>query len=110
MSAAGFLRWRSGRDRPDPSTPGPWKDTAAIKQGVDPYSDEFVACLTEVAQYVYDTNGRFPDTFTTIVLTGYVQAVHLDTEFYDTYYQEGAYLPAHAEHWQRWHADEPGGV
>lgn len=88
----------------DPSTPGPWKETAAIKRGVDPYSDEFVACLTEVAQYIYDTNGRFPDTFTTIVLTGYVQAVHLDTEFYDTHHQPGAYLPSHAEHWQRWHA------
>lgn len=92
----------------DPSTPGPWKDTTAIKRGVDPYSAEFVACLTEVAQYVYDTKGRFPDTFTTVVLTGYVQAVHLDTEFYDTYYQEGAYLPSHAEHWQRWHPDRDG--
>lgn len=89
----------------DPATPGPWKDTAAIKRGVEPYSDEFVACLTEVAQYVYDTKGRFPDTFTTVVLTGYVQAVHLDTEFYDTHYQHGAYLTTHAEHWQRWHSD-----
>jgi hypothetical protein len=92
----------------DPTTPGPWRDAAAIKGGVTPYSEEFVACLGEVAQYVYDTRGRFPATFTTIVLPGFVQAVHLDTDYYDTHYQEGAYLPTHAEHWQRWHAGDAG--
>ncbi|MFW6090952.1 MAG: hypothetical protein ACODAF_03705 [Actinomycetota bacterium] len=89
----------------DPAVPGPWKDTASIKKTVTPYSEEFVSCLAEVAQYVYDTHGRFPATFSTIVLTGYVQAVHLDTEYYDTYFNEGAYMRTHAEHWQRWHAD-----
>jgi hypothetical protein len=93
----------------DPSIPGPWQDSAAMKRGVEPYSDEFVACLTEVAQYVYDTKGRFPDTFTTMVLTGYVQAVHLDTGFYDTHYRAGAYLDSHAEHQQRWHEEQSDG-
>jgi hypothetical protein len=89
----------------DPSTPGAWRDTKAIKQGVTPYSEEFIDCLSEVAQYVYDTYGKFPNTFTTMVLSGYVQAVHLDTDFYDTHYQPGAYLPTHAHHMERWHAD-----
>jgi len=92
----------------DPTTPGPWRDPAEIKRGVTPYSDEFVACLGEVAQYVYDTHGRFPATFTTIVLPGFVQAVHLDTDYYDTHYQSGAYLPTHDEHWKRWHAGDAG--
>ena len=64
----------------DPSTPGPWKDAAAIKAGVEPYSEEFVACLGEVAQYIYDT------------------------EYYDTHFQPGAYLPAHSRHWEKWHS------
>jgi hypothetical protein len=89
----------------DPSTPGAWGDAKAVKQGVTPYSEEFVDCLSEVAQYVYDTYGKFPNTFTTMVLSGYVQAVHLDTDFYDTHYQAGAYLPTHAHHMERWHAD-----
>jgi hypothetical protein len=37
-----------------------------------------------------------------------VQAVHLDTDYYDTHYQPGAYLPTHADHWQRWHAGDVG--
>lgn len=90
----------------DPSTPGPWRSAAEVKDGVNPYSDELVACLGEVAQYIYDTHGRFPATPTTIVLTGYVQAVHLDTDFYDAHYAPGAYLSTHRDHWQTWHAGE----
>jgi hypothetical protein len=92
----------------DPSTSGAWKDSEAIKQGVTPYTEEFVTCLGEVAQYVYDTYGRFPNTFTTIVLSGYVQAVHLDTDFYDRHYQPGAYLSTHTDHMERWHTDDAG--
>jgi hypothetical protein len=87
----------------DSSTSGPWKDAAGIKAGVDPYSEEFVECLGEVAQYIYDTHGRFPSTYTTMVLTGYVQAVHIDTDYYDTHFQPGAYLATHRDHWSRWH-------
>jgi hypothetical protein len=89
----------------DPQTPGPWQDTTAVKQGVTPYSEEFVDCLSDVAQYVYDTYGKFPNTFTTMVLSGYVQAVHLDTGFYDAKYQSGAYLDTHARHMEHWHGD-----
>jgi hypothetical protein len=92
----------------DPGAPGPWKNTAEVKQSVAPYSDEFVSCLSEVAQYIHDKYGKFPGTFTTIVLPGFVQAVHLDTEFYDKLYHGGAYLDSHAEHMQRWHPDLDG--
>jgi hypothetical protein len=38
-----------------------------------------------------------------IALTGYVQAQHIDTDFYDEHYESGAYLRTHAEHMERWH-------
>ncbi len=92
----------------DPARPGAWKDTPGIKASVTPYDEAFVACLAEVAQYVHDTHGRFPATFSTIVLPGFVQAVHLDTDFYDAHFEPGAYLPAHAEHQDRWHRGAEG--
>jgi hypothetical protein len=99
-----FVERKFGREGAyDPSTPGAWKDPEGVKGSVTPYSEEFVACLSEVAQYLHDTYGRFPNTVTTMVLTGYVQAVHLDTDFYDLHYQPGAYLPSHAQHMERWH-------
>lgn len=89
----------------DPGAAGAWASPEVVKGGVTPYSEEFVDCLGEAAQYVYDTYGRFPNTFSTMVLTGYVQAVHLDTGFYDAHYRPGAYLRTHAEHMDRWHPD-----
>ena len=87
----------------DPDTPGPWKDSKAVKGSVTPYSEEFVACMGETAQYIYDKYGRFPGTFTTMVLPGFAQAHHLDTEYYDTYFQPGSYLETHANHRKHWH-------
>lgn len=89
----------------DPATPGPWKKGAAVKGTVSPYSEEFVDMLGEIAQYEYDKHGKFPGSITTIVLPGFVQAQHIDTAYYDTHFQPGAYLETHASHMQHWHGD-----
>ncbi len=81
-----------------------WKQSDKVKESVSRYSEEFVDCLGEIAQYIYDTYGKFPGTIPTIVLTGFVQAQHIDTEYYDTYFPAGTYLETHANHMQRWHA------
>jgi hypothetical protein len=87
----------------DSGTPGPWRESAKVKATITPYTDEFIDCMTTVAQYIHDTYGKFPATVPTIALTGYVQAVHLDTDFYDEHFAAGAYLETHAAHMQRWH-------
>jgi hypothetical protein len=85
---------------------GPWRDTAGVKGSVEPYGSDFVDCLSEVARYIHDKHGKFPGTRSTIVLPGFVQAHHLDTDFYDAHYRDGAYLQTHAEHLERWHGDQ----
>jgi hypothetical protein len=90
----------------DPDAPGPWRDGARVKATVAPYDAEFVDCLSEVARYVHAKHGKFPGTRSTIVLPGFVQAHHLDLDFYDTHYGAGAYLETHAEHRTRWHGEE----
>jgi hypothetical protein len=85
---------------------GPWRENAAVKVSVDPYSGEFVDCMAEVAQYIHDKYGKFPGIRSTIMLPGFVQAHHLDTDFYDAHYRQGAYLPSHAEHMARWHGGD----
>jgi hypothetical protein len=42
----------------------------------------------------------------TVFILNYVQAHHLDLDFYDRFFKPGAYLRTHAEHIQRWH-DRP---
>ncbi len=89
----------------NPDKPGPWKDSAGVKKTTKPYSREFVDCMSEVARYIYDKYGKFPGIRSTIMMPGFVQAHHLDTDFYDKFYKEGAYLPSHAEHMSRWHGE-----
>ncbi len=91
----------------DPETAGPWRAPERVKGSVEPYSDEFVDCMAEVARYLLDRYGKFPATVPTIALTGYAQAQHIDTEFYDEHFRPGAYLETHARHTERWHDGAP---
>ena len=59
--------------------------------------------MTLQADYIYERFGRFPGTVPSTFCLTYLQAHHLDLEFYDTHFGEGAYLTTHAEHMANWH-------
>jgi hypothetical protein len=44
-----------------------------------------------------------------VFIMTYVQAHHLDLDFYDRYFKPGGYLRTRAEHTRRWHAWPEGG-
>lgn len=84
-------------------TPGAWNESAAIRGSAQRFSDEFKECVALQAQYVFDTFGKFPGTVPSVFLLNYVQAHHLDLEFYDRFFKPGAYLDTHREHMRLWH-------
>jgi hypothetical protein len=84
-------------------TPGAWSDSPRVRGAAQVHSPEFKACVSLQAQYVYDTFGKFPGTVPSLMILNYVQAHHLDLEFYDRYFRPGAYLRTHAEHQRVWH-------
>lgn len=86
----------------NPVTAGPYRDNRAVRSSGAPINGEFVDCVTAMAQYVFDTFGRFPATVPAIFTLMYLQAHQLDTEFYDTHFESGAYLRTHAEHDRNW--------
>jgi hypothetical protein len=86
-----------------PDTPGYWKDSRKVRTAAQVHDEKFKECVAFQAQYIYDTFGKFPGTVPSIFLITYLQAHHLDLEFYDKFYQPGAYLPSHAAHMARWH-------
>ncbi|TLD41990.1 MAG: hypothetical protein JETT_1779 [Candidatus Jettenia ecosi] len=90
-----------------PDTPGPWKDSKKVRSAAQIHSEEFRECVAWQAQYVFDTFGKFPGTAPSIFVITYLQAHHLDLEFYDTFYKPGAYLKTHATHMARWHPQGP---
>ena len=87
----------------NPNTPGAWSDSPKVRASANPYTEEFKECVALQAQYIYDTYGKFPATVPSIFLLTYLQAQHLDLEFYDHYFKPGAYLTTHKEHMKRWH-------
>jgi hypothetical protein len=89
-----------------PATPGPWKDTAKVRESAQVFSEEFKECVSLMAQYVYDRFGKFPGTVPSVHALTYLQAHHLDLGFYDHHFKPGAYLETHAQHFNRWHSEE----
>lgn len=89
-----------------PETPGVWKDSRKVRTSAQPYSEEFKDCVTLQAQYVYDTFGKIPATSPSLLCVMYLQAHHLDLDFYDHHFEPGAYLRTHKSHMEKWHSVE----
>lgn len=81
----------------DPTSPGPFRDNAAIKGGAVPPEPELVEAVIAIADYIYTTRGKFPGSVPTIFTRFYTQAHRLETDFYDKFYAPGAYLTTHRE-------------
>lgn len=106
MAAAvdAFCERKFGEGGPfNAATPGPWKDAARVRSAAQVHDEQFRACVTLMAQYAFDTFGKFPATVPSIYILMYLQTHHLDLEYYDTLFQPGAYTKKHAEHMARWH-------
>jgi hypothetical protein len=84
-------------------TPGAWKDSAKVRDSANPITEEIKECAALQAQYIYDTYGKFPATIPSIFLLTYLQAQHIDLDFYDHYFKPGAYLSTHKNHMRKWH-------
>jgi hypothetical protein len=87
----------------NPATPGAWSDSPGVRGSARIHDEIFKACVARQAQYVFDTFGKFPGTVPSVFIMNYVQAHHLDLDFYDRFFRPGAYLRTHAQHMERWH-------
>jgi hypothetical protein len=56
-----------------------------------------------LCSYIWETYGRFPATIDPMMMNIWFQAHHLETEFYDRYYQPGAYHETIRQHMGVWH-------
>jgi hypothetical protein len=91
-------------------TPGPYKENPRVRGAGKVHDEEFKDCVATMAQYVFDRFGKFPGTVPSIFVLTYLQAHHLDLEFYDKHFAPGAYLETHARHMERWHSGARAGA
>ncbi len=76
---------------------------AEFQKGVPGVSEDGVACVKDICTYIYETYGKFPAFNDTTHLLYFIQAHHLDLDFYDKYFKKGAYLQSHSDHFEDWH-------
>lgn len=84
-------------------TPGPWRDSASVRSSALVHNEELIECVALMAQHIYNRFGRFPATTPTTFTRIYLQAQHLDTDFYNAHFAPGAYLQTHGQHMREWH-------
>ena len=75
---------------------GPFSERATILSASEP-STEVTECVVKIAEYIYNSYGKFPGTVPSIFIRFYVQAHRLETAFYDRYFKENSYLSTHLE-------------
>ncbi len=84
--------------------PSPLRDRRSLDLQVNRTTDWCLDATKVLCEYIWDTYGRFPATMDPMQMSIWFQAHHLETDFYDRYYQAGAYHDAIAHHMERWHA------
>lgn len=60
------------------NTPGKWKESSRIRASAQFHDERFQECVSIIAQYIFDTFGKFPGTVPALFCLTYLQAHHLD--------------------------------
>jgi hypothetical protein len=88
---------------PESGKPAPYRDAADFLRQVPRTREKTIECTKDICNYIWDTYGRFPALLDPMVMYIWIQAQHIELEFYDKYYRPGAYLSTHKNHMARWH-------
>jgi len=83
-----------------PFAPGYWKKNRPA------YSRpliEDIEIVKAFCNYVYDTYGKIPATFSSKTIPIWLQVHHANTDFYEKYYAGGIITEAHKNHMKLWH-------
>jgi len=68
-------------------------------------TERTIEIVKDIANYIYDTYGRFPAFVDPMYMRLVFQAMHLDLEFYDKYYPPGSYSDSHINHFKLFHPE-----
>jgi hypothetical protein len=83
--------------------PAAYRDRQSLDKLVDKTPDWCLEATKALCDYIWETYGRFPALIDPMQMNIWFQAQHLETDFYDKYYQPGAYHQAIKDHMGVWH-------
>ena len=82
---------------------GTWKNPRNVQDSIPWFTDAAIEATIRHCSYIYETYGRFPAYFGPMKTTLAHQAHHLDLDFYDTHFGDGAYTETQKRHFDLWH-------
>ncbi len=85
--------------------PYPYQNPQGILKDEYHPSEVRIEIVKDFCSYVYENYGRFPAFLDPMFVRLVFQAHHLDLEFYDKHYTEGAYTELHKNHFKLWHPE-----
>ncbi len=83
-----------------------YKDRQVLDRAVPKTADWCLDATKALCTYIWETYGRFPATLDPMMMNIWLQAHHLETDFYDRYYPQGAYPEGIRRHMEEWHGGE----
>ena len=93
----------NGTFNPFSRKPTPYKNRADFLAHVPRTPEQTIEICKESCRYIWDTYGTFPSLVPAMQLYVYIQAQHIELDFYDKYYDGPAYLKTHKQHMEKWH-------
>ena len=92
-----------GTFNPSSDKGAPYLNRGDFLRGVPKTPEKTIECTKDICTYIWNTYGRFPATVDPMILYAYIQAQHIELDFYDKYYRPGSYLTTHRDHMKKWH-------
>ena len=99
-------KWGKGGIYKEEGGPVAFKDRPSLDRLVNKTPAWCLEATKAFCDYLWQTYGRFPATMDPMQMNIWLQAQHLETDFYDRYYQAGAYPQSVKEHMGVWHNAE----
>jgi hypothetical protein len=79
------------------------KNWKKVQLGYPVPSKKVIQITKDYCNYIFDTYGRFPATFDSIVMPEWLQVHHLEQEFYHKYGLDKLLNETHKKHMGLWH-------
>ena len=81
----------------------PFNDWKKVQPGYPVPSKEVIQIVKDYCNYIWDTFGRFPATFDSIVMPEWLQVHHLEEDFYNERGLSSIVNETQKKHMQMWH-------
>jgi hypothetical protein len=103
VDAVVAAKWGPGGIFTSDGGPVPLRQRQVLQEEVPVSPDEVVQITKDLCNYIHTTYARFPAQLDAMNMCMWLQAHHLETDYYDRFMQPGAYHRAIAQHMQVWH-------